>query len=133
MKRHTPLELELIEEGGFLQRANADLMDVQKALLDFKREHKDAAKGAKATLTIQVTLICENPKEDLFSIKAQTKRTVPARPATVSLAVADEAQDGTPTLFVRRSGSDDAPPAQGKLCTDDGRKVDQETGEAVPQ
>jgi len=127
-KSFTPLTVELISEGRFLDQANADLAELQEQLMAFRDEHQDRAKGAKATLTITVTLACEKPDDELFSVKAQTKRTLPARPADVTAAMGAANDDGQPRLFVRRSGSTRETPRQTRLATDDGRTVDTETG-----
>ena len=131
-RKYAPLELALIEEGQFIDRINSDLSHIQQDLLSFVEEHADRAKGAKAVLTIQITLACENPTDGGYSIKALTKKTVPNRPASVSLCFGDEKDDGTPSLFVRKSGSDESIPQQGKLATDAGKTIDQETGEVLP-
>lgn len=122
-----PLTLGLIDEGRFIQAANEDLLAMQEKLLDYVTLHKDDAKGAKAKLIIEVTLAVESPKDEMFSIKALTKTSLPNRPANVTLAVADEDTDGVPCLAVRRAGSTEAPPQQGKLCTGDGRVIDPAT------
>jgi hypothetical protein len=124
----TPLDLSLVEEGRFIEQANADLMECQRRLLAFRKEYGDKAEKAKAKLQIEVTLVCENPEEELFTIKALTKTSMPSRPASVSVAMAAEGEDGEPCLFVRNSGSDAETPRQSKLATDDGRPIDIETG-----
>lgn len=131
MKRYAPLELGLIDEGRFVQQANTDLLDMQRRLLDFVKQHGPDAEKAKAKLTIEVTLVCESPEYEMFSIKAQTKMSLPARPANVTAAIADEDDDGKASLFVRRSGSDDVTPRQTKLCTKAGETIDTETGEVM--
>jgi len=94
----------------------------------FASEHQDKAKGAKAKLAIEVCLSVENPDSALFGVKAQTKLTLPARPASVTFATGGESSDGTPALFVRQSGSTGDSPKQQVICTQDGRPVDPETG-----
>jgi hypothetical protein len=131
MKHREPLTLGLIAEGRFLQAANEDLLDMQAKLLEYTTVHGDEAKGAKARLIIEITLAVEAPKDEMFSIRAVTKTALPSRPASVTLAVADETRDGAPCLAVRRSGSDELTPRQGKLATADGRVIDQESGKAT--
>ena len=128
MQKYTPLTLELINEGRFLADTHADLADLQERLLAFHDHYGDAAKGAKAKLTIEITLACESPGDNLFSVKAAAKKAAPNRPASTTIAVSDETEDGQPRLFVRRSGSDASTPRQGKLATDDGRTIDVDTG-----
>jgi hypothetical protein len=131
--KYQPLELGLIDEGRFIGQANADLMNLQQTLLEYRETHGDAAKGAKAKLVIEITLACENPKEHLYSIKATAKKTVPNRPASASMAMSAVTDGGEPALFVRELGSDASPPTQGKFCTDDGRMVQGEQAEPVAE
>ena len=96
----TPLELGLIDEGLFLAQANADLMDCQRTLLEFRRRHGYKAEGAKCKLTIEIVLVCEKPDDELFSVKALTKKNVPARPASTSYAMSAETDAGEMALFI---------------------------------
>lgn len=125
--RFIPLELDLIDEGLFVEQANLDLRALQETILEYNKKHGDRAKNAKAKLTLEITLRCENPDDELFSVKAQIKKSLPARPPSTSLAMASEDEKGA-CLFVRVSGSDNVTPAQGKLATQDGRTIDPETG-----
>jgi hypothetical protein len=127
-----PLQLALVDEGRFLSEANTELMALQRRLMAYVAEHGDAADGAKAKLTLEVTLCVENPSQGFFSIKAVAKSTVPARPASVSMAVANARLGDEPALYVRPSGSDEQTPRQTKLCTADGRAIDPATGEVMP-
>ncbi|HOD84731.1 MAG: hypothetical protein BWX88_05100 [Planctomycetes bacterium ADurb.Bin126] len=123
MKQYQPLEIGLIDEGRFLAQANADLREMQAKLCAYVAEHAERAKGGKATLTISVTLAVDNPDDDLFTVKSQTKMTMPQRPASVTMAISDEDGDGKSCLHVRRTGSDRTTPKQGKFCRDDGTIV----------
>jgi hypothetical protein len=124
-----PLSLEGIDEGRFLAQVEGDLRKAQASLVEFVKKHGPESKGAKAKLTVEITLGCVNPTDMLFGIKASTKTAVPNRPPSVSLALSDEDDDGTPALFARSSGTSRAIPQQGVLTTEDGRVVDQKTGE----
>ena len=128
-KKLTPLSLSLVDEGLFISQADADLMDCQKTLLEFRDRHGNKAKGAKCKLTIEVTLCCENSEEELFSVKAVTKKSLPARPPSTTIAMSAQKDNGEIALFVRRSGSTDTTPRQSVLSTQAGETVDVETGE----
>jgi hypothetical protein len=129
--KYLPIALGLIDEGRLVANANADLTDMQARLLRYVETYGEEAAKAKAKLTIEIILCVENPKEETVSIKAVTKVALPGRPATATMAFANTKDDGTVSLFVRSSGSDDVTPRQGKLCTDDGRMIDAATGELL--
>jgi|GEM_PF-2527620 len=130
MPRYEELKLPLIDEGRFMDQADQDLAELQRSLLGFARRHGQYASGAKAKLTIEITLACEDPDQSLFSIKAQTKLAHPTRPASTSMALAAESEDGDgECLFVKPSGSNAQTPRQQQLTTDDGRPIDPATGE----
>ncbi len=131
-KQFVPLTLALVSEGDFLVEADTELATAQQGLLAFVRQHGERAAGAKAKVTLEITLVCDNPKAEAFSIKAQAKRTLPARPAVVSSAIGAD-DEGVPALFVRRSGSDEGDPLQGKLATRNGVTVNTETGEVIAE
>lgn len=127
-----PLTIGLIDEGRFLEAVNEELADIQRQLVEFVRLHgKDASTGTRAALAIKVTLQFDGVDQTDYSVKADLKKTVPTRPASVSKAIGgDGVGDGRPCLWVKASGSDALTPRQGKLATDDGRVIDQETGRA---
>lgn len=123
-----PLELEDVDEGRFMASVNADLAAIQKALIEHVKQYgKDRTKGATAKLSISVTVKFEARDESDYSVKAATKKETPGRPPSLTVAIADEEQDGTPCLFVRNSGSTPDNPRQTVLATLDGRTVDPKT------
>lgn len=124
-KEFCPLSLDLIDEGRFMEQAGKDLAELQAYLSTYCQEHGDKAKGGRAKLTIEVTLVCEDPEQDLFSIKALVRKTLPSRPPSVTAAIGNENQLGEQCLFVRTSGSTEDNPRQSILCTKDGRAVEQ--------
>lgn len=126
-----PLNAKLIDEGEFLIDLNLELRELQEAVVKFARAHGEKAKGAKAKLVAEIELKIEDADDNTFSIKTSMKSTAPKRPASVSIALSDTDDDGTPALFVRKSGSDDDHPRQLKLATKDGRIINQETGEVM--
>ena len=116
-----PLTLDKIEEGQFLQKANEDLQELQRTMLAYLGEHGEQALKAKGKLTLEISIVIENAKECMFSIKTTPKMSLPARPPGTSMAIATITQDGEESLFVRETGSDKTTPRQGKFCTDEGR------------
>ncbi len=127
----TPLDLSLIDEGRFMRQANRDLRELQTRMVKFLDTYKDKAKGAKGKLTIEVTVACEEPGDELFSVKSQIKKSVPASPASATIAMVAEDEEHQRCLFVRRSGSSRDNPAQGKFATEDGQTIDQKTYEVI--
>lgn len=123
--KFVPLTLELVDEGELVRDINAELADVQKRLIAFVKSHGDKALKSSAKLKIEIAIVCTNPnpRDQAFAIKSQLSTMFPKRPASVSLAMAGDTQDDEPCLFVRQSGSDNTPPAQGKLATRDGREI----------
>lgn len=128
---YVPLELALVDEGRFLAQANGDLAELQEKLVKFMQKYGDDSKKAKAKLTIEITLTCEDPKNSFFSVKASTKQTVPNRPPSVNVAMLGLTDDDRDCLWVHRSGATEVPPQQGKICTRAGEMIDQATGEVI--
>lgn len=127
-----PLEIGLIDEGRFEKEINEDMRKLQSILVKYVKQHGESSEKAKAKLTVEIQLTVMSPSDMHFNIKATTKMSVPNRPASMTMAMADEGDAETePALFVRKSGSSKATPAQGALTTQDGRKIDQETGEVL--
>lgn len=110
-----PLSLELINEGLFMERVNASLLDMQQGLERFRVEHKEGAQKARAKLSIEVELVVVDHQDGGYGIKATYKSVLPRHPASTSMAMAGETQDGRPALMVRQSGSDRDSPRQNKL------------------
>ena len=130
---YKPLDLPGIEEGRFLELANADLRTLQEKLVGFVDEYKDEADKATATMTISIQLKCVDVKTLAFAVKAATKLSLPQRPSSLTLAISGpDDETGQPTLFVRKTGSDSRSPRQGKLLTNKGESIDPDTGEVLP-
>lgn len=127
------LSLSGIEEGRFLDDANGELIRLQSELLKHIRKYSESeTAGASAELTIKVKLQSLKDPPDMFAVKTSISTKLPGRPDHVSAAVVSENEKGQPTLFCRRSGTNKDDPRQGRLSTEDGREIDQETGEAAP-
>lgn len=129
--KFTPLELNLIDEGRFMAQANNDLLDMERRLVRFMDTYGEKAKGAKAKMTIEISLAVEDPGDELVSVKAQIKKSIPASPASATLAMVAEDDKQQRCLFVRRSGSSATKPAQSVLSTEDGKTIDPDTGEPI--
>ena len=119
------IEIGLIQEGKFLEDANKDLRDVIRRLMAHVREHGvEATKGAKATLTIDITAIFGGVDESDYTIRTTLKQKLPGRPAHATKAVG-EYRGGEQDLYVRSSGSTaDEDARQLRFATKDGRPVD---------
>ena len=109
-----PLEFKLIDEGGCLADTEKNLADLQEALISHCKEYGDKSEGAKAEMAMKIILTHEG--KGLFSIKHSHKTTLPAKPAVISLAMADEDQTGQKRFMVRQKGSTFADPHQGTLA-----------------
>jgi len=119
------LRLALINEGGFLEDADVEFVALQKDMLRFREEHGPMAEGAKAKLTIQVTVECQDVETNSFRVLTEIKRTVPVRPKRGSLAMGHTDETGHTSLLVTASGSADGDPLQGKF-------KDQKAGAPLP-
>jgi hypothetical protein len=129
MRKMVPLQLELIEQGRFLEALNEQILQIQRELVQYvKKWSPEKCKGVKGNLKIDICMKFEGREESDWSIRGDIKKQVPVRPPSVSVALADNEQDGEPALFVLASGSSKSSPLQGVICTEDGRMVDPETG-----
>ena len=116
-----PLSSELIDEGEFIENLDKELAALQKTLASYVKEHGAKAEKAVAKLSIEISIKVQNTESEAYSITTAMKTTIPKRPATVSLAIGGIADDGSATLFVRRDGSDETRPEQGKLFKTHGK------------
>lgn len=129
-----PVELDLLEEGRFMNRLNRQLQRLARRFIKYVQEHPGDADGVKAKLTIEVSIANDYIKDTSYpqyTVRTDCKETFPAEPTVVTLLKEQAASDGQPMLFVRASGSDASPVEQRKLCTDEGRTIDQASGKAV--
>lgn len=124
-----PLQIERIDEGRFIGQMDADLDKAVRELLEFCRRHPEHAEGAKVALNAEIAICCEST--DAYSVKTQVKLKLPGRPANVTMAIHEATPGGEEFLTVKPSGSDKHNPRQNKLCTDDGKPIDPETGEII--
>jgi hypothetical protein len=122
--------LEGVDEGRLLKALNADFAGLQSVLIQFVNEHGPKAGKAKAELHLKLSIECQDANDGVFVVKGAISRKVPSRPACVTTTMANVDEDGHAALWARRSGSTKDRPEQHVLCTQDGRSVDPETGEA---
>ena len=128
-----PLEIDLIDEGRFTENINKELRNIQEQLVKHAKAYGHKAAKAKASLKAEIVLICLDPEQDAYGCFAQIKTALPAAPPVASMLMAGETQTGESCLLCKKSGSSKDHPNQLKLCTDDGRKIDQDTGEVLAQ
>lgn len=129
MQHFAPLTLRNIDQERFLPALAEAFAEMTADMVRFSLKHKCRAQGAKAKLTAEIVVCFDGAAPGDFSIKAQIKTSLPARPAVVGKAMAALDQTDEPSLFVQISGSSAADPRQRVLATDDGRTVDPATGE----
>tara|TARA_Y100000310_G_scaffold306832_1_gene348356 strand:- start:701 stop:1120 length:420 start_codon:yes stop_codon:yes gene_type:complete len=130
MEQFAELTLDLIDQGEFLPELREAFLQLQEDMIAFTRKHGQAeTKGATGKLTVTLAVAFDGGGPGDFSILAQIKAAMPARPAAVGKAMASTTQTDRPTLYVQRSGSSHADPRQRVLATQTGETVDPETGE----
>lgn len=129
-RRMKPVELSLIEEGRLLKSTDDAVKEAGKKLISHVKKYGAArANKAKAEVTLKLILKVEDADQGTYSVAANLTTKHPGRPISATLLIQDLDQDGAENLFARASGSDEAHPRQKKLCTDDGKAIDPETGE----
>ena len=132
LEQFEEVAFEDIDEGRFLADCTESLRRAARALCDHVRKHEGASKGAKATLAVNVTLIAQDNLALPFYMVAGQSITLPKAPPVITSAIALGAEEDTDqlSLFCRPTGSTGGNPRQARLCTEDGRPIDQETGQA---
>ena len=123
-----PLELNLIDEGMFVQDLNKALRNLQGQVIRHARQYGHKAEKSKAQLKAEITLICLDPEQETFGCVSQIKVTLPSAPASASMLMAGLTQTNENALMCRTSGTTPDHPQQRVFATLDGRGVDTETG-----
>lgn len=136
LQAYDRLSTDLVEEGRFKKKFDKFPASLQAQLVDYCEEHGAAASKARSQLVVKITLQKIEPSKAgnenrAYSIKTEFELKPPKPMPHVTLALAERDEEGTPLLAVRKSGSDESDPRQKKLCTDDGRAIDQTTGKAI--
>lgn len=126
-----PLEIGLIDEGRFVENVNKALRQVQEDLIQHVKEYKHKAKKAKASIKIEIAVVCMEPEQQSYGCAAGIKIVLPSPPPAVTMLMGGESQMGENCLLCRKSGSTDDHPRQMKLTTQDGRPIDAGTGEVA--
>ncbi len=126
---YTPLKVAGMKDGVFLADLEEKFREAQEALCRFVDRYgdKDSA-GAKATLTVKITMAVE--KTGTPSIKVGITMALPSEPMYVAGAMFGSDDHG-PCLKVQKAGAFQGQPQQRRLCTEDGRRIDMNTGEVM--
>lgn len=114
------LSFGMIEEGRLRHDLEDEFGLLQERLVKYVKEHGERSKGATATLTLKLSVRCENVEDGLFFVKSNLSHQMPGRPARSTAAMASE-ENGKPGLFGRSLGITETHPRQNVLCTEDGR------------
>lgn len=128
--KFVPLKICLIDEGRFIGNLNDALRSAQEAIIAHAKKYGHKANKAKASVDVKIVLVCLDHEQESYGCAAIIKISLPAAPPAVSLLIGGETQTGENCLLCKRSGSSKDHPSQQKLCTDDGRSIDQDTGTA---
>ncbi len=123
-----PLKLANIDDQKFLPAAEEKFREVQEKLARYVHTHEKDAIGAKAVLTVKVTLLVEKTKDP--SIRAEIETKLPADPPRLTMAEFGCDEHG-PCVQVQKAGSFSDPPRQKRMFTPEGRLIDPSTGEIL--
>ena len=97
------LEFEKLDGGKSLLKLNADLKETQDALLAFVEKYGAAAVKSKASVTLKITAICQDPLAKVFAVKIESTASQPKRPADLALAfIEHDPVSSAPVLSVRK-------------------------------
>lgn len=131
MGRYKKLSISLIDEGNFEKEIDDAVQKAAAGLLKYRKKHgKELTRGAKAEVTIKVTICADKQNDEAFFVKGVIQEKIPSRPPVVNMAIADELDDNE-ELLMRASGGSHDTPRQGVLSTRDGETVDPMTGEVI--
>ncbi|MBN1510566.1 MAG: hypothetical protein JXB13_00995 [Phycisphaerae bacterium] len=128
MSSYVALKLANIDDQKFLPAVEEKFREVQEKLTRYVQKHEARAIGAKAVLTVKITLAVEKSQDP--SIKAEIETKVPSDPPHLSIAQFGTDKHG-PCVQVQRAGSYGDSPRQGRMFTEDGRRIDPNTGEIL--
>ena len=131
IKMLVPLEIDLIDEGQFVENINKALCELQEKLIAHVKKYDLRAAKAKASVKAEIVLVCLDPEQDAYGCVASIKTTLPSAPASATMLMAGETQTGEDCLMCRKSGSAKDTPRQGVFLTENGDRVDTNTGEVL--
>lgn len=123
-----PLKIANIDDQKFLPAVEEKFREVQEKLTRYVQTHQTKAIGAKAVLTVKVTLAVEKTCDP--SVRAEVETKMPADPPALTFAEFGSDEHG-PCIKVQRAGSFSDTPRQKRMFTDDGRMIDPNTGEIL--
>ncbi len=126
MSNYVPLKLANIDDQQFLPTVEEKFREVQERLARYAQKHQAKAIGAKATLTVKLTLLIEKTEDP--SIKAEIETKVPSDPAHMATAWFGHDEHG-PCVQIEKISTHEGPSRQRTMFTPDGRVVDPNTGE----
>lgn len=115
-----PFSIENLDEGEFVEDVNEAVLDMQSQLEKFRKTYGESAVKGKAELTIKLGLSIADAQDGAYAISASFTTKMPKRPASHSIGLSGETQDGKPAVLVRSTGSDRDDPRQKKFSTRDG-------------
>lgn len=121
------LELQDIEEGLFLRDLNQSLKMLQSRFICLAKQYQAPC---KAHLIAKISLVFD-PEASAYSLEASFKWIEPPPPPiTAILEESTKIYNGHPGFAIQKSGTVHGEhPRQGKLFTQSGEEVDQESGE----
>lgn len=96
-----PVNLENIEEGGFLRDAENEFRKLQDAIIKHSRKYS-SDESIKAELSLKVEV---SSKDGMFSIRTSIAQKLPGRPKVATSALAEEAEDGKGFTLFAQSGT----------------------------
>lgn len=136
-------KLSQIEEGELERSFNERLEAETQYLIGHTRKYGiEHTSKHKCVITLTVTIEPGDGRRkgqggreeaDDYLVSGKVKASRPGRPMRITRMIHEQEQTGEDALFVRASGSDEGDPRQLKLATNDGRAIDQSTGEAKPR
>lgn len=123
-----PVELATIKQGEFIKECEKSFRELNEKLIKYVSEYK---RSAQAVLDMKVTVKFDIEK-DAYAIVTDIDEKLPKAPSKVTTAfVSDDPESGKLCLFSQAAGTAKGDPRQQKLCAEDGRPVDIQTGEIL--
>ena len=131
-KKYKAMRLKDIDEGRFAEAIDEEIRETAKKHIAHVAKFGSQIDGkTKSQVIAKLTIEYDGNSDGIYTLKGEIANKLPARPSNVTRAFHEQEQDGEDTLLVRVSGSDGSNPRQQKLCTDDGRAIDPESGEVA--
>lgn len=106
-----PLQFRGLEDGTLLKDLDQEFRKTISEFLRFVAKNKSVADGSKATVSLKITVKCENAADKMFSIKTDVESKSPGRPSGVSIALANPSDAEDVNLYSNSTFEDEAKPA----------------------